>query len=205
MVKIFICENNEMQRNYIKEQIKSIADTKELNMEIAVETNTPEDIIDYINKNKDTDTGVYFLDICFNYNKSGTCFPQEIKRYDPKALIIFITENWEMSCMNYFYSCEKAFDIKVDNRIIRVEFNKIIFFETSNTKRKVVMHTLDGQIEFYAQIKELQEKLDARFYRWHRAYLINKDYIKEIDKRKRIVYMTNGESCCISFRALKNL
>jgi two-component system response regulator AgrA len=68
-----------------------------------------------------------------------------------------------------------------------------------------VLHGIDRQIEFYAQMKDIQERLDHRFYRCHKAFLVNKDCIKEIDTKKRIAYMINGESCPISFRSLKKL
>lgn len=54
-------------------------------------------------------------------------------------------------------------------------------------------------------MKDIEEKLDNRFYRCHRSYLINKDNIKEINKNERIVYMTNDEECLISTRLLKGL
>ena len=49
------------------------------------------------------------------------------------------------------------------------------------------------------------EKLDDRFYRCHRAYIVNKNRIKEINKVDRLIYMDNGAECLASFRLIKGL
>ena len=54
-------------------------------------------------------------------------------------------------------------------------------------------------------MKEIEKLLDERFYRCHNSFIVNKDKIKEIDTKKRIAFMANGEECFISTRALKKL
>ncbi|MNP38101.1 accessory protein regulator protein A [compost metagenome] len=54
-------------------------------------------------------------------------------------------------------------------------------------------------------MKDVEEKLDSRFYRCHKSYIVNKDNIEEIDVKKRIIYMKNGEECLVSIRHMKNL
>jgi two-component system response regulator AgrA len=54
-------------------------------------------------------------------------------------------------------------------------------------------------------MKEIEEKLDSRFYRCHKSYIVNKDNIKEVDLNNRCIYMINGEECLISTRLLKGL
>ena len=100
---------------------------------------------------------------------------------------------------------QKNFSIKSDDKIINVEYSKILFFETSPTIHKVILHAVDRQVEFYAKMKDIEERLDERFYRCHKSYIVNKDNIKEIDLKNRCIYMTNGEECLISTRLLKGL
>lgn len=100
---------------------------------------------------------------------------------------------------------QKNFTIKVEDRIINIEYNKILFFETSTTIHKVVLHATDRQIEFYAKMKEIEDILDERFYRCHRSFLVNKDLIEEIDMSNRIIKMVNGEECLVSTRLVKKL
>lgn len=100
---------------------------------------------------------------------------------------------------------QKIFTIKSDDKIVNIEYRKILFFETSPTIHKVIVHAVDRQIEFYAKMKEIEEKLDDRFYRCHKSFIVNKDNIKEIDVNNRCIYMINGEQCLISTRLMKGL
>lgn len=100
---------------------------------------------------------------------------------------------------------QKIFTIKSDDKIVNIEYRKILFFETSPTIHKVIVHAVDRQIEFYAKMKEIEERLDDRFYRCHKSFIVNKDNIKEIDVNNRCIYMINGEQCLISIRLMKGL
>jgi two-component system response regulator AgrA len=99
----------------------------------------------------------------------------------------------------------KVFNLNINDRIIKIDYNKILFFETSSTIHKVVLHGTNRQIEFYAKMKDIEEKLDSRFYRCHKSYIVNKDNISEINIKKRYIDMINGEKCFISTRMLKGL
>lgn len=185
--------------------------------------------------------GLYFLDIDLNSNINGIKLAEEIRKYDPRGFIIFITTHAEMSYLTFLYkveamdyiikddnlniqtrihecilnACERCtnirrnsqenFNFKIQDKYISIELNEIIFFETSTTVHKLVLHSQNRQIEFYGRIKEIEKKLDSRFIRCHRSYLINKYNIKEIDLKKRIVYMSNGEECLVSSRLIKKL
>jgi two-component system response regulator AgrA len=100
---------------------------------------------------------------------------------------------------------QKNFTIKADDKIINIEYSKILFFETSDIIHKVLLHVVDRQIEFYAKMKDIEAKLDDRFYRCHRSFLVNTDNIKEIDKKNRVVHMINGQQCFVATRLLKGL
>lgn len=100
---------------------------------------------------------------------------------------------------------QKIFSIKVDDKIINIDYNKILFFETSPTIHKVILHCENRQIEFYSQMKELEKNLDERFCRCHTSFIVNKDKIKQINKKDRIAHMINGEECLISTRGIKLL
>lgn len=99
----------------------------------------------------------------------------------------------------------KNFTIKSDDKIINIKFNDILFFETSDTIHKVKIHAINRQVEFYAKMKDIEELLDERFVRCHRAYIVNKENIAEVDKKNKIAYMVNGEKCYLAFRSIKSL
>ncbi len=99
----------------------------------------------------------------------------------------------------------KNFIIKIRDKIISVQYSKILFFETSSIIHKIVLHATNRQVEFYAKMKDIENNLDDRFYRCHKSFLVNKDNIKEIDIPNRTIHMNNGEECLVSSRLLKGL
>lgn len=99
----------------------------------------------------------------------------------------------------------KVFTAKVGERLINIDYKDIMFFETSTTVHKVILHGQNRQLEFYGQMKELEETLGDSFVRCHRAFIVNKNNINEIDKLTRVAVMKNGEECLISSRYLAKL
>lgn len=100
---------------------------------------------------------------------------------------------------------QKNFVCKIGDRENCTPLKNIVFFETSENARKIILHETDKTIEFAGKIKDIEEEVDDRFYRIHRSFLINKDHIKEIDKKNRIITMSNGEICFASLKQLKGL
>lgn len=99
----------------------------------------------------------------------------------------------------------KTFIINHSDKCIAIDYNDILFFETSSNIHKVILHAKKRVLEFNGHLKEIERQLDYRFYRCHRSYIINKDNISEIDFNNFIVYMKNGETCPISVRLKKGL
>lgn len=99
----------------------------------------------------------------------------------------------------------KTFLINHAEKCMAVDYDEILFFETSNNIHKIILHAQRRVIEFSGHLKEIETQLDYRFYRCHRSYLINTDFIAEVDFTNLIVYMKNGETCPISVRQKKGL
>ena len=166
---------------------------------------------------------------------------QQIRLYDPRGFIIFITAHSELSYMTFQYRVEamdfvlkdnpaeakvklrecllnamerhmlqtnkthKVYTLEVGGRKISVDYEDILFFETSSNIHKVILHAKDRQIEFPSTLKELTGVLDSNFVRCHRAFLVNKNNIKEVDTKNRIIHFSNGETCLMSTRMMKGL
>ncbi|MDE6388117.1 MAG: LytTR family DNA-binding domain-containing protein [Lachnospiraceae bacterium] len=73
---------------------------------------------------------------------------------------------------------------------ITVAWEDIVYAEVFN--RKVIIHTMDSDIEYYGKMKELTEKAGEDFYRPHRANLINFNYIKKYDAAT--IYLKRGQA-----------
>lgn len=139
--------------------------------------------------------------------------------YKVEAMDFIIKDNWN-DMMNRIHQCvvdsyhryqspnnreQKTFTITTRDKEYCIPLENILFFETSDNIHKLLLHATDRNIEFTGKIKDLKVKLDDRFYRCHRSYYINRDYIKEIDKKNHTIIMKNQEICLATDKALKEL
>ena len=73
---------------------------------------------------------------------------------------------------------------------ITVNLEDIVYAEVYD--RKVLLHTMDADIEYYGKMKELEEKAGDEFYRTHRSFLVNFGYIRKYDAAT--VYLEKGQA-----------
>lgn len=73
---------------------------------------------------------------------------------------------------------------------ITIQMEDIVYAEVYN--RKMILHTMDSDIEYYGKMKELEKKVGEDFYRPHRAYLVNMNYIRKYDART--IYLKKGQA-----------
>ena len=239
MLDIFVCEDNAAQRRTVINIIQNTVLIEELDMQLTLDTGDPYVLLEKVKTSQNT--GVYFLDINLNSNMNGMKLAQQIRLYDPRGFIIFITAHSELSYMTFQYRVEamdfvlkdnpaeakvklrecllhamerhtlqtnkthKVYTLEVGGRKISVDYEDILFFETSSNIHKVILHAKDRQIEFPGALKELTGVLDGNFVRCHRAFLVNKNNIKEVDTKNRIIHFANGETCLMSTRMMKGL
>ena len=239
MLDIFVCEDNAAQRRTVVNIIQNTVLIEELDMQLTLDTADPYMLLEKVKTSQNT--GIYFLDIDLNSNMNGMKLAQQIRLYDPRGFIIFITAHSELSYMTFQYRVEamdfvlkdnpaeakvklrecllhamerhtlqtnkthKVYTLEVGGRKISVDYEDILFFETSSNIHKVILHAKDRQIEFPSTLKELTGVLDSNFVRCHRACLVNKNNIKEVDTKNRIIHFANGETCLMSTRMMKGL
>ncbi|MDE7286222.1 MAG: LytTR family DNA-binding domain-containing protein, partial [Lachnospiraceae bacterium] len=80
--------------------------------------------------------------------------------------------------------------VTTGGRHIVVNLEDIIYAEVFD--RKVVIHTMDSDIEYYGRMKELEKKAGDEFYRSHRGYLVNFRFIRKYDSTT--IYMEKGQA-----------
>lgn len=100
---------------------------------------------------------------------------------------------------------QEVFTLESDGQIINIEYDKIIFFETSHIPHKIILHTINRRIEFYDSMKNIEEQLSEKFYRCHESFIVNTNNIKKVDKLKRTIHMINGQKCVASIRKIRKL
>lgn len=73
---------------------------------------------------------------------------------------------------------------------IAVNLEDIVYAEVFD--RKVILHTMDSDIEYYGKMKELENIAGDEFYRPHRAYLVNFNFIRKYDAAT--IYLEKGQA-----------
>lgn len=76
----------------------------------------------------------------------------------------------------------KKFVQRIADKIISVNFDEIMFFESSPL-HKVVLHLDNRQVEFYGKLKDVEKEYES-FIRCHNSFVVNIDNIQEVDFKK---------------------
>lgn len=80
--------------------------------------------------------------------------------------------------------------VRAKGSFYRVEKKNIFYVE--NVARKVVLHTRNGELSYYARMKEVEEELGSYFFRCHRGYLVNLAAVKSYEAGS--ILLKNGEN-----------
>lgn len=113
MLNIFVCEDNAIQRRTIVQTIQNIILMEELDMQLVLDTEDPYVLLERVKASQDT--GIYFLDIDLNSDMNGMKLAQQIRLFDPRGFIIFITAHSELSYMTFQYRVEAMDFVLKDN------------------------------------------------------------------------------------------
>lgn len=80
--------------------------------------------------------------------------------------------------------------VKQGGKSTRVCLRDIIYAEVFN--RKVILHTITDDIEYYGRLTELGKQAGENFFRVHRAYLVNMAYVVGYDAR--LITLEKGQA-----------
>lgn len=104
MLDVYVCEDNLKQLELITDLIKKSILIEELDMQVALSTKDPYEVL----KALDTaaHTGLFFLDIDLKSDMDGLTLAQRIRTIQPRCFIVFITSHSEMSFLTFQYKAE---------------------------------------------------------------------------------------------------
>lgn len=104
MIDVYVCEDSKEQREIVTHYIKSAILIQEYDMKLKSSTDDPEKLIEEMKTSKNT--GLYFLDIDLQASKNGLILAKEIREYDPRGFIVFVTSHSEMAFLTFQYKVE---------------------------------------------------------------------------------------------------
>ncbi|MBR6404373.1 MAG: response regulator transcription factor [Eubacterium sp.] len=114
MLNIYLCEDNDKQREIISNHIQNTVLIEDADLNFVKATADPHEIISLIENH--SETGLYFLDIDLNSDINGLTLAKEIRKYDSRGFIVFVTTHSEMSYMTFTYKVEAMDFIVKDNQ-----------------------------------------------------------------------------------------
>ncbi len=91
---------------------------------------------------------------------------------------------------DHSYQGKNNLMIMTGGKHITVDLEEIIYAEVFD--RKIILHTTQEDIEYYGKMKDLHKKAGEDFFRPHRAYLVNFNYIKKYDATT--IYLEKGQA-----------
>jgi two-component system response regulator AgrA len=230
MLNIYICEDNQAQREFVTSFILDYCIFRNLDATVSLASDDPKAILTHY---KDVEEpSLFFLDIELGGEINGIELASRIRKQDKRAAIVFLTTHSELALVTLQYKVEaldfiikgnqdnvkrkiaesintvylrytddnnnKIIKITVGDKIIPLDMDEIIYLETTQTRHKLRLHTKSRTLEFNGELKGMEERLDERFVRCHKSYLINKDKIMSINKRENTVTMAGDGVCPIS-------
>lgn len=216
MIHIGICDDEEFMRNELAGLADSFFRDRHMEMDIA----KFEDGTSLLQYEKPLD--IVFLDIQMD-GLDGMAAAKKLRSQNYKGFLIFVTvmeelvfSSFEVRAFDYLVkpvnagrfmqtmerlvadlcnSSDTNLLVRKGNDCRIIPFDDIVYCEIIN--RKIFLH-LDQReiIDYYDKIENLEKKLDGRFFRCHRSYLVNMRHLRSY--RKATAYLDNGEAIPVS-------
>lgn len=88
----------------------------------------------------------------------------------------------------------RSIHIQYADTVKTVLVDSICYIESFN--HKIVLHTTEGDVEYYARLRDLEAELAGQFYRIHKSFIVNLAHVEKYSKTQ--VLLVTGEKLIIS-------
>ena len=203
-IKLIICEDNQnMVKRIINiiDKFNKFLSTNEEKIELALVTASDNGVIDYIQNNK-CEYKSYILDIELANNVDGMLLAKDIRDYDKKGEIIFLTSHsframhafkYKLKVLDFIDKMDDVEDRLMENlkaihsnfksleqedegiiryRKYELRLSDIVSIETTKDNHKLRINTMNGQRIISGILKEIELELDEGFYKTHRSCIV---------------------------------
>lgn len=121
MLDIIVCEDNNYQIKVMEDIITNQLKELNLNINIALLTDSPEEVINYV-KDCGAKPLIYFLDVELKSKINGIELAKMIRKYDPMGYIVFVTSHAELTLLTFEYKVQ-AMDYIVKSDLSKMKNN----------------------------------------------------------------------------------
>lgn len=216
MIQIAICDDETYMTGLLSEKISAFFNKQNIEISISCFSNG----LDLLSNNKTFH--IIFLDVQMN-EPDGFETAKRLRNNGFDGFLIFVTimrelvfNAFEVQAFDYLVKPlqDEHFNQTMQRLLASIQdqnktclliqkrnewniilFDHIIYCEIIN--RKVYLHLKNKSIiDYYDKIENLEKKLDHRFFKCHRSYLINLKYVKNY--KSSIAYLTNGDTIPVS-------
>lgn len=216
MIRIAICDDEKAMSDRIKKLVSVFFQKKNINTAI-VQFSGGRELLKY-----DRPIDILFLDIGMK-DLGGMETAKKLRERNFKGFLIFITvlkemvfDAFEVQAYDYLVKpidirrfermMERLFasmqDTKEDNLLVQkgyesriIPLKDIVYCEIID--RKIYLHLVSSEvIDYYDRIEKLEAKLGDKFFRCHRSFLINLNYLRSF--KNATAYMENGQEIPVS-------
>lgn len=216
MISVAICDDEKYMSDQIEKSVSDFFHGK--NMEVVVsQFPCGEELLRY-----DKPIDLLFLDIQMK-ETDGMTVARKLRKRGFRGYLIFVTvlkemvfQSFEVQAFDYLVKPmeQRKFDKTMErllasmqnageaNLLIRrgyeshiIALDDIVYCEIID--RKVYLHLISSKIiDYYERIENLESRLDGRFFRCHRSFLINLQYLKSY--QDQTAYMEDGTRIPVS-------
>ena len=216
MISVAICDDEKYMSDQIEKSVSDFFYGK--NMEVVVsQFPCGEELLRY-----DKPIDLLFLDIQMK-ETDGMTVARKLRKRGFRGYLIFVTvlkemvfQSFEVQAFDYLVKPieQRQFDKTMErllesmqnageaNLLVRrgyeshiIALDDIVYCEIID--RKVYLHLISSKIiDYYERIENLESRLDDRFFRCHRSFLINLQYLKIY--QDQTAYMEDGTRIPVS-------
>lgn len=104
MIHIYLCEDDKKQLYRWEDIIEKYLLMNSTESRLYCSASKPEELLSM--RKRSSTTGLYFLDIDLQSSKNGIELAQEIRKYDPRGYVVFVTTHSEMAVLTFRYKVE---------------------------------------------------------------------------------------------------
>ena len=105
ILSIFICEDDQKQREYMEKLISDYIALKDYEIEIALSTDNPIKLLNYLKAYPRPDS-LYILDVDLQHDMNGIAMAKEIRELDLFGTIAFVTSHANLAYLTFRYHIE---------------------------------------------------------------------------------------------------